>query len=174
MPFSNFILDLATWGNVHQTVIVCPHMTILALEPVFCWLWCSFVCLPSAEENWETWWNCLQWSAKVPCNGCVFCLWSLNRRNLVLHLAQMNPCFCSSPTGDLLPALQLQVDPAQVTHHARRRLDPVHPLQEGFMIQSQGIGSRVTQPSCAISTWSLRGLVLSWILAVYIICLFQP
>ena len=34
-------------------------------------------------------------------------------------------------TGDLLPALQLQVDPSQVAHHARRRLDPLHSLQGG-------------------------------------------
>ena len=38
----------------------------------------------------------------------------------------------SSLTGDLLPALQLQVDPAQVAHHARRRLDPLASLQGGF------------------------------------------
>ena len=38
----------------------------------------------------------------------------------------------SSPhTGDLLPALQLQVDSSQVAHHARRRLDPLHSLQGG-------------------------------------------
>ena len=36
--------------------------------------------------------------------------------------------------GDLLPALQLQVDTPPVPHHARCRLDPLASVQEGFMI----------------------------------------
>ena len=75
----------------------------------------DFKMVLSAVENWTEGWHG-QWTDRLP-----------NRSQSLFSYSPL--------TGHLLPALQLQVDPAQVAHHARRRLDPLHSLQGGFTTQ---------------------------------------